>query len=74
MPWFDEWWNKNPWIAIWRQPSAFAILKIAGEYISKRDTEEKGGGGIESTDRLNHRDMLSRFLEIQSTNESLPPW
>ena len=74
IPWFDEWWNKNPWIAMWRQPSAFPILKLTGEFMSRRKSEEKDGGGAECTDPLKRRDMLSRFMEIQSTNESIPPW
>ncbi|KAK0510977.1 hypothetical protein JMJ35_006529 [Cladonia borealis] len=73
IPWYDEWWNKNPWIAMWRQPFGFSILKIVGDNISRR-LSEKDGGGAESTNQLNNRDMLSRFMEIQSTNESIPPW
>lgn len=58
---------------MWRQPFGFSILKIVGDNISKRLTE-KDSGVAESTNELNDRDMLSRFMEIQSKNESVPPW
>lgn len=59
---------------MWRQPSSFAVLKIAGEFMSKRQMEEKHGRDPKDTDPPNRKDMLSSFMEIQSTNESIPPW
>ena len=58
---------------MWRQPFGFSILKIVGDNIRRRVTE-KDSEGAGSTNQLNDRDMLSRFVEIQSTNESVPPW
>ena len=60
---------------MWRKPFGFGILKIVGEYISERREYDKSGekGELE-TPKHNDRDMLSCFMEIVSTNDSVPPW
>ena len=55
-----------------RQPFGFPILKIVGDNTRRRLMEKKRGA--EGTDQLNDRDMLSRFMEIQSSNSSIPQW
>ena len=56
-----------------RQPFGFPILKIVGDNTRRRLMEKKRGGA-EGTNQLNDREMLSRFMEIQSSNSSIPPW
>ena len=56
-----------------RQPYGLPILKLVGDN-TRRRLMEKNRGDAEGTNHLNDKDMLSRFIEIQSTNESIPPW
>ncbi|KAL1962133.1 hypothetical protein VTN77DRAFT_537 [Rasamsonia byssochlamydoides] len=74
IPWLDQLWYKNPWIAMWRRTTGFSILKIVGEFIQERQQQVKQNGGLKEEEQLSHRDMLSRFMEIQATNDSVPPW
>ncbi|KAL9634238.1 MAG: hypothetical protein Q9164_004215 [Protoblastenia rupestris] len=74
IPWFDEWWNKNPWVAMWRRPFGFSILKTVGDFCNERQQQKEGNKDAEKTISENKADMLSRFMEIQSTNPSVPEW
>lgn len=74
IPWLDQLWYKNPWMAMWRRTTGFSILKIVGEFIQERQQQVKQNGGLKEGEQSGHRDMLSRFIEIQATNESVPPW
>ncbi|MCJ1468060.1 hypothetical protein MMC07_006686 [Pseudocyphellaria aurata] len=73
--WFDEWWNKNSWIARFRQPLSIGILGYVGKLIRERQEQSKNGSDkCEESEELNDRDMLSRFIEIQTSHSSVPPW
>ena len=70
-PWLDDWLNKNSWIAMWRRPSGLTILKIVADCCDERQQKVKSRSGAEDA---NNRDMLSRFMEVQSANSSVPAW
>ncbi|RYP44066.1 hypothetical protein DL768_009435 [Monosporascus sp. mg162] len=72
IPWFDEIWYKNSFMAMFRKTTGFSILSIVGKYIAERTEARKSGKGVE--DGLGGRDMLSQFLEITINNPTLPPW
>lgn len=75
IPWFDTIWRKNAFAAMFRNSSGFAILKIVGQFISERQVQHAEKiDDIGSTEKPGDKDMLSRFLEIQSTNPSIPSW
>lgn len=69
IPWFDELWNKSSWTNIFRRTEGFLILKLVRDFIEEREKDN-----TESSQYLIDRDMLSRFLELQKENPSIPPW
>ncbi|KAL8724679.1 MAG: hypothetical protein Q9166_007813 [cf. Caloplaca sp. 2 TL-2023] len=74
IPWFDDLWRKNRFVAMLKVSTGFSILKVVGEFIGERQQKVKGNAGGEKGGPLQDQDMLSRFLEIAQTNESVPPW
>ena len=59
---------------MWRRPFGFSILKIVSDCISERELGKRNDEGSNNTNPLDHKDMLSRFIDIQSTSESILPW
>ena len=51
-----------------------SILKIVGDCCNERRQEMEDKDGSEDAIQVNNRDMLSRFMEIQRTNPSVPTW
>ncbi|KAL8720222.1 MAG: hypothetical protein Q9225_002884 [Loekoesia sp. 1 TL-2023] len=74
IPWFDELWRKNRFVAMLRGSTGFSILKVVGDFIGERQQKVKDSESGVKDVPLHDRDMLSRFLEISQTNESVPPW
>lgn len=75
MTWFDEWWNKNPWIARFRPPFGNGILGLVGKFIQERQEQVKNDSEkVKKYEKPNDRDMLSCFLKVQASNPSVPPW
>lgn len=74
MPWYDWCWNKNPVLAMFRPTTGMAILKIVQESVSERRRMIEEKQGHVNADPVGEGDMLSRFLKIQLTNTSVPPW
>lgn len=74
IPWFDKLWYKGPLTTILKQQVAVPILKIVSEATNERQQKIKDDIGIETNKSIGDRDFLSRFLEIQNTNSSIPPW
>ena len=74
IPWFDDWWNKNSWIAMCRRPSGMTILKIVADCCSERQQKVKNNSNADAAIDVNTKDMLSRFMEVQSANSSVPTW
>ncbi|KAL9006262.1 MAG: hypothetical protein Q9188_000984 [Gyalolechia gomerana] len=74
IPWFDELWRKNRVIAMLKGSTGFSILKVVGGFVGERQRTVKDGGSGDKNAPLYHRDMLSRFLEISQTNDSVPSW
>ncbi|KAL8990214.1 MAG: hypothetical protein Q9177_001072 [Variospora cf. flavescens] len=74
IPWFDDLWRKNRYIAMLKGSTGFSILKVVGDFIDERQRTAKDKDSGEKGIPLQDRDMLSRFLEIAHTNEAVPPW
>lgn len=75
IPWFDTIWRKNPIAAMFRSAGGFTILKIVNEYTSERQVQHTEKGDRAGTaERPEDGDMLSRFIEIQSNDPSIPSW
>ncbi|KUI52982.1 Pisatin demethylase [Cytospora mali] len=72
IPWFDEIWNKNAFIATFRKATGFTILGLVAKYIADRKEARLSGKGAEHG--RGDRDMLSQFFELTANNPSLPPW
>jgi hypothetical protein len=70
IPWFDELWNKSSWTNMFRGTRGFLILKLVRDFIEEREEDNAES----SQQHLTDRDMLSRFLELQKENPSIPPW
>lgn len=51
-----------------------SILKIVGDCCNERQQKAKDKGSAEDATQVNNRDMLSRFMEVQRTNSSVPTW
>ncbi|KAM0804923.1 cytochrome P450 [Usnea florida] len=73
-PWIDKLWHKNNVMANLKNQSGNSILKIAADNINDRKQRMKHDSGDEKLKQFNDRDFLSRFLEIESTNPSIPDW
>ncbi|KAL5333961.1 cytochrome P450 [Aspergillus crustosus] len=67
IPWFDNLWNKNSFLARFRKASGPGILGIVGKYVAERQEARKAGKVPDAGD------MLTSFMEIQSSGQ-LPPW
>ena len=75
IPWFDTLWRKNPIAAMFRSAGGFTILRIVNEYTCERQTQHTEKSELAGTaEKHGDRDMLSRFLEIQSKDSSIPSW
>ncbi|OKL64465.1 hypothetical protein UA08_00991 [Talaromyces atroroseus] len=74
IPWFDEIWNKNSWVNIFTPPGGFSILRIVRGFIEERQKLMEEKGNVYRNKKLHEKDMLSRFLELQQNNPSIPPW
>ncbi|KAH0593197.1 hypothetical protein MHUMG1_08919 [Metarhizium humberi] len=67
IPWFDELWNKNALITLFKKPTGFGVLKIVDKFISQRLVRRQECGD------LKEKDMLSQFLSIQASNPDVLP-
>ena len=74
VPWLDKLWHKNSYLAMWKRQTGSPILKVVADRINERQQKIKYDMKAEKDEQINNRDFLSRFLEIQSTNPSVPSW
>ncbi|KAL8986024.1 MAG: hypothetical protein Q9205_000449 [Flavoplaca limonia] len=74
IPWFDDVWRKNRFVAMLKGSTGFSILQVVGDFIGERQKKDKDTEIGEKDVPLHQRDMLSRFLELSKTNESVPSW
>jgi hypothetical protein len=74
IPWFDRLWNKSRFAAMFKQQSASPILKVVMDRTQGRLRKTKRGQLDQGKDDVNEKDFVSRFIDIQSTNKSVPPW
>jgi hypothetical protein len=68
IPWFDELWNKNALITLFKRSTGFGVLKVVDTFISQRIARRQ------EVDNLKEKDMLSQFLNIQVSNPDVLPW
>lgn len=71
IPWFDEIWNKNAFITLFKRPTGFGVLKIVDSFISQRLTCRRECGDSKEEDE---KDMLAQFLNIQTSSPEVPTW
>lgn len=74
VPWVDKLWHKNSFVAMWKQQTGSPILKVVADRINERQQKVEDDTKAKKNKEINDRDFLSRFLDIQSTNPSVPPW
>ena len=74
IPWADKLLYKNAIMATLKKQSGNSILKIAADSVSERKQKIKDNPGNKESKGFNDRDFLSRFLEIESANTSIPQW
>ncbi|KAF3769425.1 hypothetical protein M406DRAFT_35639 [Cryphonectria parasitica EP155] len=72
IPWFDQVWRKNAFMAAFRKTGGMAILGIVGKFVAQRAEARKSGKVIDNG--LGQRDMLSHFFDVTIDNPTLPPW
>lgn len=74
IPWVDELWRKNRFFASLKGSTGFSILKVVSDFISDRQQKLEDSKSDGEKLQVNERDMLSRFLEVSQTDDSVPPW
>lgn len=57
-----------------RGSTGTSFLKVVADCIGQRHQESEDDEKSGSAVHLKNRDMLSGFLEVSQTNESVPPW
>ena len=71
MPWLDNYWTNNPISRYFRtakSPGAtFAMRRV------QERKEKQKRGELEKEEKINSRDMLSRFMEVEANDSSVPP-
>ncbi|EKG10405.1 Cytochrome P450 [Macrophomina phaseolina MS6] len=71
MPWIDRFWNKNPLLVRFWPSTASPIMAFAAKRVAERRAVEKSWA---AASEANPRDFLSRFVEAQATDPSVPDW
>ncbi|KAF2135595.1 uncharacterized protein K452DRAFT_293104 [Aplosporella prunicola CBS 121167] len=71
MPWIDRFWNKNPLLVRFWPSTASPIMAFARQRVLERQAAEKDWDEASET---NPRDFLSRFVEAQAKDSSVPDW
>lgn len=74
MPMVDRILYKNRVADYIRRGPGMRLLQLAGSAIHDRKVAIAGGVAKLSEQRESPKDFLSRFLEAQDTDASLPPW
>lgn len=54
--------------------ASLTIIGFVGKVIQERREKIAGGKGPILDQESGRKDFLAKFLEIQSTNPSVPPW
>ena len=71
IPWFDRIWYKSPVAILLKNRLASPILAIVTNNIDERQQDSIA---TEKKKNIGERDLLSRFLEIQGSNQAIPQW
>lgn len=72
IPWLDTLWNKNAFVASFKEPTGLAILKIVDQFLSERRDSHQKEKTINQADMKT--DMLSHFMDVQRTKPGIPHW
>ncbi len=73
IPWLDKYLYKNWLVDTFRKTPGLAILKFVNQVIAERQKsgiEEKQAKTAPSAEK----DLLARYLEIQTKSPGTPPW
>ena len=71
IPWFDRIWYKSRLSELLKNQVAVPILKIVSKALDERQSDDIA---LEQKKNIRDRDFLSRFLEIQASNKTIPNW
>lgn len=71
MPWLEYFWTNNPVLRHFRGAGKSPGVVFAMARVQERKALEQGE--LEKEWQVNNRDFLSRFMEIQAKDESVPP-
>ncbi|KAL5358187.1 cytochrome P450 [Aspergillus floccosus] len=72
IPWLDPLWNKNRVVALFKETTGLTVLGLVDQFVTERQKNSLSQHG--HRDRLDKRDMLSKFLEIQAKDPQVPAW
>ncbi|EFR04740.1 pisatin demethylase [Nannizzia gypsea CBS 118893] len=72
MPWLGDVWTNNPILRFFRKNIQSPGVIFAMRRVQERREIEKGELQKEWT--INNRDMLSRFMEVEANDPSVPPF
>ena len=73
IPWFDELWNKNAFITLFKKLLEFGVLKVVNSFISQRLASWQVGGDVNEKGerREGYALAVSQYTEIQSRCSAL---
>ncbi|KAF7586585.1 hypothetical protein BBP40_008642 [Aspergillus hancockii] len=73
IPWLDELWNKNSFVTLFKPSTGVGILKVVDTLISQR-LAQSAEYDNQRAHKVDEKDMLSQFLDIQAANPNIQPW
>ncbi|EGE04287.1 benzoate 4-monooxygenase cytochrome P450 [Trichophyton equinum CBS 127.97] len=72
MPWLGDVWTNNPILRFFRKNIQSPGVIFAMRRVQERQKIEKGE--LKKEWKINNRDMLSRFMEVEANDTSVPPF
>ncbi|EZF52947.1 hypothetical protein H103_04034 [Trichophyton rubrum CBS 288.86] len=72
MPWLGDVWTNNPILRFFRKNIQSPGVIFAMRRVQERQKIEKGE--LKKEWKINNRDMLSRFMEVEASDPSVPPF
>lgn len=70
MPWLGDVWTNNPILRFFRKNIQSPGVIFAMSRVQERQKIEKGQ--LKKEWKINNRDMLSRFMEVEANDPSVP--
>lgn len=74
IPWLDLAWYKNPVVTYFLPTTGMPILQVVNGGIQRRIEELEKQEFHLSEEEVSHGDFLSRFLDVQRRDASVPAW